>query len=571
MISYQFALYLGKEKEGVVFSYLIKENFIGILKIEGKFEKEEGKKFLDYVYSQLDKKSNSFLDTLDEAVSKAIIEINIPANFSSVIGFITDQILYVKTVNTGAVYIKRDNKIGEIISDDNQASGYIKKEDYFIFSFKNFFQKTDENNLLRIIGKKPPYEIVEELNSFLKNNNDEGLAGLIIRFFEKDDETKKMVPPPIFENIFRLKRYFNNFHSKKKIGIFLALLITIFLLINISRGLFDSLSNNQLKKIEKTRQLVINKLNEAEDTAFFNIKQSQQLINEAKNELNNLKKELASKHPQKIREIEKIIDEKERIVFKKEEKQPEEFYDLTIEAKNVQGDHLYLDKENLVILDKKNGKIFNLNLTKKSLNSFTNLKIKSSDFAVSYNNNIFFFVPNEGVYQVEEEKIKRVIESDKDWGKIVDFWIYNGNIYLLDKEKDEVYKYLVVDNGYSSKKSYFQPGEAIDLADVNSTAIDGAVYLGFSDYILKYLSGIRENFKVSFPEESINITKIFTNKDLEKVFAWGRKKSVVYVFSKKGGYERVVKSGILSKTQDFVVFDQKIYLLLGNKIYTINL
>ena len=50
-----------------------------------------------------------------------------------------------------------------------------------------------------------------------------------------------------------------------------------------------------------------------------------------------------------------------------------------------------------------------------------------------------------------KKKPVRIIEDDSEWGNIIDLNVYNGNIYLLDSEKDEVYKYLVAEKGYSEK------------------------------------------------------------------------------------------------------------------------
>lgn len=571
MIGYQFAFYLGQEKEGVVFSYLIKENFIAILKTEGEFDKEDGKNFLQMINQQLTGEINYPLERLEEAVNLAIKEVNLPANFSAVFGYLVDHVLYLKTINNGAIYIIRNNQIGKIIDGDNNASGYIKKDDYLVFSFFEFFETVKKNNLLKKVAKKTPHQIVEEWNIFLKDNDDSGLVALIVRFFEQGEEVKDSPRFFVFDKFSWLINKLNSFNPRKKISFLVVSIVSLLLLFNISQGLIKTLSNNQLKKIETKKELILSKLNEAEDTAFFNINRSQELIDEAKNELNYLQKELKERYPQKIEEIKNLISEKEKTILKKEEKQGQEFYDLTIEEKNSQGSRLYLDEESLSILDKRNGRIYILNLEKKSIKTISNSKIKKAELISAYENKVFFFIRDEGIYQVEEEKIKKVVEADKDWKEAIDFWVYAGNLYLLDRGNDQIYKYLAISNGYSQKTSYFKGGEAVDLNRVNSMAIDASVYLGLLDYILKYTSGIRESFKVSFPTENINLTKIYTNKNLEKLLAWDKNKGVVFVFSKKGEYEREIKSPVFNQATDLVVFGQKIYVLLGNKIYMVDL
>ena len=71
------------------------------------------------------------------------------------------------------------------------------------------------------------------------------------------------------------------------------------------------------------------------------------------------------------------------------------------------------------------------------------------------------------------------------------------------------------------------------------------------------------------PDGNINTTKIFTNKDLEKVYGWDKEKGAIYVVGKNGDYLEQVNSKILSTASDFVVYKNSIYVLQGSKIYKI--
>ena len=215
--------------------------------------------------------------------------------------------------------------------------------------------------------------------------------------------------------------------------------------------------------------------------------------------------------------------------------------------------------------------IYSLSLVKKSLEKVNISDIKLASIIASYEDLIFYYIQGEGIFKITDGKAKKIISNDKAWKEIISMSIYNGNIYVLDKGNDEIYKYLVAEGGYSDKQSYFATGSAVDLAEANSMAIDSAVYVGFSDYVAKYISGTRDEFKTNFPEENISLTKVFTNKQLDKVYAWDKSAGVIYIFDKKGAYEKQIKSSILSKASDFVVFKDSVYALLGAKIYTVGL
>jgi hypothetical protein len=242
-----------------------------------------------------------------------------------------------------------------------------------------------------------------------------------------------------------------------------------------------------------------------------------------------------------------------------------------MENKQAQGTRLSLDQDKLLIINNTNNTCYLLSLTKKSLEKKNRSGLKTNGLMAFYQDLIFVYIPHQGIYKIEDGKAKKIIDNDKDWKEPIDLKIYNGNIYLLDKGSDEVYKYLTAEGGYSTKQSYFTAGGAIDLSDARSMAIDGAIYISFSNYIAKYLSGVRDQFKTNFPEESFSLTKVFTSRDLEKVFGWDKDQGVIYVMAKNGLYEKQINSSIISKATDFVVYDSSIYLLLGGKIYIIDL
>lgn len=211
-----------------------------------------------------------------------------------------------------------------------------------------------------------------------------------------------------------------------------------------------------------------------------------------------------------------------------------------------------------------------MSIAKKSLNKNQFSEIKKGQEIARYKDDSFFLT-KEGFYKINTDgKLSKIIERDPEWGTIVDIWIYNGNIYALDSSKDQIYKYLVAENGYSAKTAYFKGGAA-GLKDANSLAIDSSVYVGFTDHVFKFTAGEQEEFKTSFPESNVRLSKVFTTKELEKVYAWNKNAGLLYVLGKNGSYERQLFSSLLKQIDDFVVYQNKAYLLLGPKIYMMSL
>ena len=584
-----FSVYLGEEKEGNFLGFIAENNLF--LFLEADFDKEKARQFLKDLSENIHNSSINSLASFETFLTQAIHKINLPLGFSLSAGYLINNIFYLKTFNEGEIYIKRDGQLAKIISDNTSASGYIQENDFLIFA-NTYFNEIlgGVESMKKIFDHKKPAEIIEGLIPEMKGKDDSRAIALLVCFeneqnefieAEKTEENylNKEATEPLFktnslinrikEDFYRLNNLPENYRKKKFTFIF-VFIIFIVLIWSVGLGVQRRQENKQLEKIKISRQVIEKKLKQADEEAFLNLTQALSYITEAKTELVTLKKTVSNKHEKEINEIEQLISSTEAKLLKKEEKNFQEFSDLALENKEAQGTKLSLDQDNLLIFDEKTKVGYLLSLTKKSLEKKELPELKTKGLVAYYQDLIFIFVPNEGIYKIEQGKSKRIIENDKDLKEPIDLKVYNGNIYLLDKGKDEVYKYLVAEGGYSSKQSYFVSGSAIDLSDANSMAIDGAVYIDFSNYIAKYTSGIRDEFKTSFPEENISLTRVFTDRDLDKVYAWDKSQGTIYVIAKNGSYEKQINSSIISKATDFVVFENNIYLLVGQKIYKVN-
>jgi len=560
--------YLGEEKLNGFSSYFLEENFFLIIEIKENFNKEKGYRLINELKQiSIDERINN-LYQLDEFINQFIIDNNLPTSLSLAAIIFKDNVVYLKTINEGVIFLKRKNKVVEIISKNQNASGYIEVGDLFVLTTFSFVNKLkDFFDIKNILIKKEPKDFIFEITPFLKNNNDDGLVALLIKI--EKEETKS-------EDYFSFLRdknflsFFNQQINQKKTLTYLFVLVIFFIFVwSVILGYQRRKEVEINNRVQKTRNIIFSKLEEAEQIAFFNLYKASQLINEAKKEIDFLKKDLNIKN-KKIDEIEEIIYRKENEIMKKEIKNYKEFYDLTVDRKEAKGDKFFLQNELLFVLDKNGGIIYSLSLEKKSLKKYSHQKVKKASLIASYNEKIYFFVADEGIFQfIDKDKIQMVIEKDSDWGEIKDISTYNGNIYLLDIKNDEIYKYVPSNSGFSLKTSYFQTGEAINLQGANSLSIDSSIYIGFSKSIFKFTKGIKEDFKNHFSNKYLSIKKIYTDKELNKVYLFDKDNGLIYILNKNGDYQQQIFSEIIKKASDFVVYKEKIFLLLKNKIYTI--
>ncbi|MFA6513368.1 MAG: hypothetical protein WCT34_04200 [Patescibacteria group bacterium] len=573
MFKQDIGFYLGHEKADGFSGFVDENNLFLAIEIETGITPDKGRELTSFIREKISAIVIENLQQFDTFISNIIKEKNLPLGFSLSAGYLKGNIFYLKSINQGKVYIRRNNKLALIAEGDQSASGYIKEEDIFVFTFVKFMNLLgEESGLNQKIDHRPISEIIDEITPALLAKDDQGTAALFIKLKKLEEDVKPVndffEKPGIKMPAFSLKEFYNRFGQQKILTFITVFILGVILFWSVGLGYMRRSQESNQKKISLTRELISQKLDQAEQVSFLNMSSALSLIADSKDEVNKLKKEVGTKN-ERIIGLDKMISDAENKILKKEEKNYTEFFDLTVDDKNAKGDKMYLNDGRLLVSDKNRGVLYELSLDKKSLDKDQSSGIKTSSLIALFEDKKYFYVMGEGLYQMVDGKVKKVIEYDKDWGKIVGMAVFNGNIYLLDQGKDGIWKYMSAQSGFGGKNSYFEPGQTIDLSQVNSLSIDGSVYLAGDSVMFKYTSGLRDEFKTNLPDSNVNINKIFTNKDSGKVYGWDKSRGTIYIMGKNGDYQEQVNAKILSTGTDFVVYKDEVYILLGSKIYKI--
>ncbi len=578
MFKQDVGFYLGHEKTDGFSGFVSENNLFLSLEIDTGITPDKGRELTAFIKEKISTIMIENLQQFDSFISNNLVkEKNLPAGFSLSSGYLKENIFYLKTIGQGRIYIRRKNKLALLIKNDETASGYIEKNDIYIFTFNKFMGLLgEEPGLNKKFDHRPISEIIDEITPDLLVKDDQGAAALFLQLKKIEEEEKSV--SDFFEqsekkvSVFSLKNFYQRFGQQKTLTFIVVFILGIILFWSVGLGYRRRTQETGREKINLAKELIGQKLDQAEQVAFLNMPSALSLIADSRDEVNKLTTLLPPKagFAGQIKELEKMIIDAENKILKKEEKKYAEFFDLSVDNKDAKGDKFYLFDGRLLVSDKNRGVLYELSLEKKSLDKDQSSEIKKSTLIALFGKNKYFFVEGGGVYQVVGGKVKKIIENDKDWGKIIDLVVFNGNIYLLDQGKDEIWKYLSAESGVGNKNSYFQSGQSIDLSQVNSLTIDGSIYLAGNSIMVKYTSGQRDEFKINLPDNNVDVTKIFTNRDLEKVYGWNKKRGIIYIMGKNGDYQEQVNSKILSTGTDFVVYKDSIYVLQGSKIYKID-
>src|SRR3989344_2210606 len=540
MLSDKYSIYLGSETEDIFIGFIVNDGFYLVLKIESKISKEEGHEILKDISDSIKSHDIKGLDDFENYLASKWTQHNLPADFSYATGILKDKLLLLKTKGSGQIFIKKENDFAKIIEAEDRASGDINPEDFFVLTTKSF---TDiiggEESLGEVFDNKSPHEILEDITPKLKSQNDQGTIALFLTFGVKDQTVLEKAEE-------QTKSQYRDEILPKT-------------------SLVSGYNRNTIKATEVIKE----KLIQADEVSEINLSRAIALLAEAKNDLTNLKGALKNKSKSEIIELENLIKKYESKILKTEEKSSEEFYDLSVENKSAKIYEFSKHDDTVVILDIA-GSAYILSLAGKSIDSRSSSNLKNSTEIAIFEDSVYF-LKKDGVYNIgPDDKSAKVIKED-GWGDITDMAVFAGNIYLLDSKNSDIYKYIPVEDGFSSKKSYFKSGQSINLDNSNSISIDGSVFIGFPKSVVKYTSGLRDGFSTTYPNDNLKITKIYTDSDTEKVYAWSKEKGVVYVLSKTGSYEIQINSSILKSASDFVVYDNSIFAGQGSKIYKISL
>ncbi|HKZ35712.1 MAG TPA: hypothetical protein VJ242_03270, partial [Patescibacteria group bacterium] len=118
-------------------------------------------------------------------------------------------------------------------------------------------------------------------------------------------------------------------------------------------------------------------------------------------------------------------------------------------------------------------------------------------------------------------------------------------------------------------------GEDLDLSSAVSMAIDGSVWVLFSDgTIVKYVRGVKDVFVVTGLDEAlVEPIKIYTSPEVDNLYILDRQSTRVVVIGKNGEYQSQHRWPGVAGAKDLVVSEElkKILFLTGEKVFSLDL
>ncbi|MGE5603311.1 MAG: hypothetical protein ACM30E_09685, partial [Nitrososphaerales archaeon] len=152
---------------------------------------------------------------------------------------------------------------------------------------------------------------------------------------------------------------------------------------------------------------------------------------------------------------------------------------------------------------------------------------------------------------------------------------YNGNLYVADPGAGQIWRYAPTANGYESEPTgWFQAGKAPDMANLVGMAIDGRIWLLYSDgRLLKFLSGEQQPFAwTGLPTPLNSPTALAVSQEGDRLYVADPGNARIIEATKDGKFLRQFKAregDVLRNVRHLYLDEAKgfFYLLTGDQLY----
>lgn len=513
------------------------------------------------------------------------------------IGSLFENVLFLGCTGQGTVMIKRQQKLGRLLTGSATAKGKVAPGDVFIFHSDKFDSLVDMEKKARIFSGENLEDMEEEIASHILGNSD-ALGGAVLAFTitsVKENETllnnnkglsgvKKLAGQrgELFTN--KIKEFLNYIINRRqsknrKKFITVSTILVLLLIFSIINNLRNSQTKTRRQQLTEVMEMVSQQYDEGVSLIDLNPIRARELLSSSKLSLAKLLKETKKNSPEykSINEWLGKVSSAEVSAYKiyKLTAVPL-FFDINLVKPGGEGASIASYKQLKVILDTKNKTLYLLSTDTKKAAVLAGENLVKDAKTVALHGDIAYILNSEGIFgiDIKSKTAKEAVKKDEQWGNITHLAAFGGNLYLLDKTNNSIWKYIATDFGFSSIKSYINPGVNINFSHAGKMSIDGSIWVPDGQIIYKFTDGQPEQFVLrGFSETVGNIDDFYTSDSENNFYILDKSLARIIVFDKDGYYQSQYQWEDLKTASDIVVTEDedKIFILSGSKIYAIDI
>ncbi len=316
------------------------------------------------------------------------------------------------------------------------------------------------------------------------------------------------------------------------------------------------------------------KLDETILSGNLNPEKSRTLLMQARSEVDAyLSGEVKDEYRAKATQLLVKIEEADLKAFKKSEISLQTIVELSILDAQLQSDKMKSDgKGNIIFLDPSAQKIVSMNLVDRSKQVIESEE--DEDYIdVGVSEAKLYGLRVQGVDELfwKRDLVTEKIKADEFWKQPEQIELFAGNIYILDTEQSEIWKYSVLGESFAERKRWLAASITPDLTNVVDMKVVGDIWLLTSTGKLeRYSRGAPVTFSMegfpaqAEPKKLSKPSALWVTDSLIYVLENGAER--VVVFNDDGGYESQYVNSEFGRATDLVIVDDKGYVLIDNAV-----
>jgi len=561
-------------------------------------EREIAGRLHEEYYGSLDGKP---FDAIRNAVQKVIEEFKEKWGSVEIAACVfVDGVIYSTASGGSRIMICRSGALATILESNDEAitaSGYPKEGDTVLLATKVFFQKVNIEVIKMALTSGNPVLSVETFIPAVRGNMQQGDLGALVLQFETKKEFFKPPEPalPQKENGQIQKKsivgFFNKFLKKipqksiyirsgvgdevtsqsKKMTFSIGIILLIILVVSIGFGIRQKGINDVKKKYQGILLVAQTDVDQAISLASVSPEKSRELFADSEQKLQEILN-LKVSDP-KVGALQHKINESRGAILGEYDATPVLFLDLGLLSSGFTGDAISASGGNVFILDKTGKRIVSVAIDTKKSKVVAGPSVLDSVFDLAAYQDTVFILASDGIYQIGLDKTKII---DKTWSGDALISSFAGNMYVLDKTGNQIYRYPGQAGGtFGTQQDWLSASTKADFSQAVGWGMDGAVYVLYPNAkMLKYSLGSPQNFSISGVVPGIgNIDAIYADPDNQYIYLLDKAGKRVVVVDKKGNYKAQYTDDQIAGAKSLVASEaqKEIILLTGDKLLSIEI
>ena len=196
-------------------------------------------------------------------------------------------------------------------------------------------------------------------------------------------------------------------------------------------------------------------------------------------------------------------------------------------------------------------------------------------------NKILIATKNQNLYEFKpsDKTVTKLAPADGDkFSPSKAIGMFLTNIYLLDNDNDQIWKYTQTNDGIKAAQKYL-PRSQIDLAKAIDITIDGAIYIIYADgKVNKLLKGEKQEFGLTNIPKPFDVIKqplkIYTQEDSPSIYVVDNGEHRILEFDKNGVFfhQYVLPADFKDiASAAFQIKSKRVFLINKDKLFQIEL